>query len=310
MGGTGAASTGGTGPTNTGGTGTSTGGSTPEDCPDPGQVCVVTPVGWDGPAVLYDGPDDAMTQCPATSPDLVLQAASGLVDEPAACAPCTCTAASVYCQGHGFTPYGNVTCNAAVGWSSGGVMGNSCGSLSASGVQGIILNATTVDVTGCMPGGGTATIPPAKWGASVLMCTNADASTCTSGVGRCVNPAVAPWESGVCVFHEGDVECPAGFPNRHVLATKGEEVDTRGCSACACPQSFSCNPTFRFYSAANCSGLVIASNQANTCIALGAAANLNSYDVDWNAVSGSCPSAGGQPTGQIVPGNSITSCCQ
>jgi hypothetical protein len=84
-------------------------------------------------------------------------------------------------------------------------------------------------VSGTCPPSTIEAIEPATFSRRVLACGGATlGGGCASG-DVCVPPAV---EGGVCVWQEGEHECPADFNERRVLYTG--LTDTRSCQTCTC----------------------------------------------------------------------------
>lgn len=195
------------------------------------------PEGWSGPVarILANGSE--------TPPDCggVWNEEAGLlfsgVHAPAAACDCQCsaqpgncsTSATLYMQPEGspnclilpernytFPPATQPATGAASGrrWrvSSGGVEPGSC--LGESSPQ--LLPETT---TG-----------------NVRLCNLSQTNTTQCADGSiCAPPAIAPFLDEVCIWRDGDRECPAQYPDK--LTYYREVDDSRGCTGCSCTMS-------------------------------------------------------------------------
>ncbi len=86
----------------------------------------------------------------------------------------------------------------------------------------------------CAAVGGDATVSPpsaARVGIACTMAATEPAAGCTAGA--CLPTPAGDYVTGLCIYHSGEVACPAGaFGDRHVFYAG--TLDTRGCEACAC----------------------------------------------------------------------------
>jgi hypothetical protein len=106
----------------------------------------------------------------------------------------------------------------------------------------------------------------------------------------------------VCVWSDGELDCPAAFADR--LVTYTTLSDGKGCTACTCqPAQGSCTATVRV---------------GETCNAIDATlSDGDCYDTEddlsWFSLAYqrevTCPSAVTEPTGEVVPQGARTFCC-
>jgi hypothetical protein len=57
----------------------------------------------------------------------------------------------------------------------------------------------------------------------------------------CVTAPSTGFIAGLCIHHDGDMPCPAGFADRHVFYSGVD--DQRGCTPCTCGLSSVACPT-------------------------------------------------------------------
>jgi hypothetical protein len=155
-----------------------------------------------------------------------------------------------------------------------------------------------------------------SWPASGSACLLDDGGAC-NGQGVCV-PAPPPNAVGPCIGRDGDVACPASYPDKRLLYD-GAYQDGRGCTTCSCgsPVGSSCQCTggncgIGVHGQANCQGGLLG------FIPVGG--NCGSFTTNSNTVgvilvgaqvssAGVCPAAITQPTGSVTPTGPITVCC-
>jgi hypothetical protein len=141
-------------------------------------------------------------------------------------------------------------------------------------------------------------------------------SPITLGAG-CKTGLCAPVRAGsfaVCLAHDGDVPCPAAFPN-HLLRYAGY-ADSRSCTGdCTCGSTLACNAVgFTFFQQANCATLPFSFGTAcNVSLLMGGA--KSSYAVAFgNSGTASCvvKASTRMPTGGVTvsPGDARTICCR
>jgi hypothetical protein len=111
----------------------------------------------------------------------------------------------------------------------------------------------------------------------------------------------------MCVTHDGDMACPAGYPNKHTLSNGVS--DTRACSACSCNVA-----------TAPCTNIGIKTVTDPQCddasaVSVGACIAMPTQ-TQFIGVTATPPSAlacstdGGVPTGTVTAGPTQTVCCQ
>lgn len=210
-----------------------------------GDCVPAPPFGWEGPGLLWVGPEGTAPACPSHAPVLAYQGHAGFVPSPAACTPCTCspptggtctpplhfTASASSCAANGpptrtFDPPpawdGGCTAYDAV------AAGDLCngGPCVAS-----LTSSPLVSTPGaCTPS--TAILGDAgapSWKSAVRACR--PAGDCNDQSLRCQPTAAQSAGFLTCIFRDGAQTCPASYPFPH-LAFAG--FDPPACAPCSC----------------------------------------------------------------------------
>lgn len=307
------------------------------DCADPTcatvAMCVAEiPADWIGYDQLFDG-SASPPGCTAPFTGTATPGSSGLTAAAATCDACTCgTPANMTCDlpdqitvqdalcGNTPTDVGQLAVPAA--W-DGTCFGNDgfpggntvCGANGTSPCNvSVTANAPTVTGGSCAPAGGAATVPPTSFSNIGVACTGAPHGAGCTGTDVCQPKPAQGFESGLCIHHDGELDCPAGpFTNKHVFYTG--VTDTRGCTACGCgaPTGATCAATIQVFSTgpATCTGIPVASFTAGSCANLlgNPAVASRRATVTTAPTGGQCGPTGGAPTGTAVGSGATTYCC-
>jgi hypothetical protein len=308
-----------------GGFDASTGGSATASCA--GECVSLPPLGWQGPALLWLGPDGTEMACPAQAPVVVYQGhADPVALAPASCSACTCSISSGTCA-----PPAEITASTLPCEADGGVAftapfdfpTDSAGACTANdaipaGNNIHSLTSGPLRVTeSCMPSVATVTSAPAPgWQTAALACngTTDPLGACADHGKTCV-PGAAPPAFHTCIFQSGDNVCPAPYSDKYVVYAGFD--DQRGCAACSCdaPAGSSCTGILGVYEDGACLvgvPLVSAiSSYGPSCFDLSPPGPaLGSKTVTGLAYqAGACAPGGGEPTGAVEPSGPGTFCC-
>lgn len=290
-----------------------------DDC-SAGFRCVPqAPVGWQGPVAIYVGA--AATPAPSCGSswgtERVLN--GGAVTAPdATCNSCTCGAPTGgSCGLPTISIYdGAMTCSGLLTTLSPAAAGT-CYTfgLMGGGSDTAMSSAVPVANDGSCPpsGGGVATLPAPSWELAAVVCSDSPASAGGCGATtRCAPSPAAPFTIAFCISQDGDVACPAEFPDR-TLVYAGV-MDGRGCSACGCgsPNNRTCSGTVSLWPSSSCTGIEtqVPAN-GSTCVPFTSLAGTNSYQVATSGPSGgSCNDNGGNANGNVTPDQPVTVCCE
>ncbi|WP_437971843.1 hypothetical protein WMF04_22230 [Sorangium sp. So ce260] len=303
------------------------------DCVSP------APLGWFGPALLWYGPPDQAPDCPAEAPNVGYEGFADLAPAPLACAACLCDPpASASCQlplgwsAHATTCAGDIPGSVETAFAAPEAWDGACTAANAipAGqdcggqpcVQSLSVEAPSVLVSATCTARVDEPPPPARldpWQTRALACLPGAYTECPDDRSTCMP---SPGEPGVpppggfltCIFHEGDVTCESPYLDRHVFY-EGVE-DSRGCSACGCgePEGASCTIMASVYSDGACAETLVSAVVSSTTPFCGVpppGVALGSKSAEVVAVDpGSCTPSGGEPTGELMPVEPSTFCCQ
>jgi hypothetical protein len=255
--------------------------------------------------------------CAGDYPVEALEAFAGLDAPPAECEACLCDdAEDVECLPPKVQLYDNSNCSGAPDLEFELEPHDVCkvfgdfgsGSVSAESDP-VLMNPGTGS---CAASGGDVTLPEWGWDAQVRACSSGgNAGSC--GAGTCVPNPVGEFAGGLCVYREGDRECPNdAYPNRTLVYLSAE--DQRGCSACGCgdPQDVACEALIELHYNNSCSNLRDQiDNPGSECVVMpnSGYAPRSGKMVVYGTSGGDCPPTGGEAAGEVVPQGATTVCC-
>ena len=273
------------------------------DCTPAPSTCTSVPVGWQPVAITHATCPDGFG-----SPQTYLTSATG------AAFTCSCSCSGTqHCAG-------SVTLN-----QFGGDAGASCGSTPTtrtfgvtpncqSGNYGNILMGYSYTISGvayapapACTATPTPTTQPAVVTESVTLCT--PSLVCTAGA--CLSASQA---MNMCVSQAGTKTCPADYPTRTIMAPSFD--DTRGCGACACGSTLTCDLTGVVLNndAACSTGHPYEMTGTTSCAAAPSNYPLNAVQaVDATTGDGTCAmTSPSGPTGAVAlhDTTTVTVCCK
>jgi hypothetical protein len=289
------------------------------DCTPDYECADRAPQGWQGFFRLHTGPypNPNPSACPdGASPQSFF---SGPV--PAACEPCACG-----------TPGGGACAPAALSYWDGSAI---CGGGASADITGFLTDGACFSIPNLnLPGprSGKVTSPAMLTAAGA--CTpsggglqNKDPWTeqedvcgapTSGGKGcgpqkACVPRGGGDYTSGVCIWRDGNQQCPFKYANTRIVLAQ-TATDDRACSACTCdtPTGVSCaGGSYTLFNNADCTGtstpLSTTCADATLPLSDGKGAILPKFD---KPTGGSCQPQGGEPSGSVTPTSTKTICCQ
>lgn len=282
----------------------------PEACPIGTHVCVpAVPEGWLGPVALVEGPTSERD--PGCGELYGAEATVAYDDLVAPAAVCTCTCGEP----------SDTSCDVEL------ARDNSAGCGSPTNTWGVPVNGCVPAVSGSPGSYWQASAPPpdgtceetatddvdeAEFDTRVRLCSASERGpgVCEDG-GVCSAIPVAPFGEALCVYAEGDLECPAdsGYDVRRVVHR--DLVDNRGCTTCSCAIEGECTGSVYLLNTTDCSGMTLAGSAAiNGACSL---VNLGVESAEMSAsfeVEASCDPSGGAPEGEAVATDPVTLCCR
>ncbi|MFT3764765.1 MAG: hypothetical protein QM820_04505 [Minicystis sp.] len=288
------------------------------------------PPGWDGPDLLWHGPELQAPECPASAAGFYYQGHAGL-DAPNVCGACQCDPPTGVCALPGTMTASSATCpgdapgavktpfDPPVGWD--GTCTNTDAADAAALCGGgtcapsLAIASLTLLEAGCKP----TQLPVPKNGSAVWktyakVCQSFAPGTCADTAETC-GPVAEPGFHR-CISHDGDVACPALGPyhERHVFYQGF--TDTRACSPCSCgaPEGSTCKAQLSIFEDAACATMpsFVFTLDAETapCHPLNVGAALSSKSATEPAYTpGTCTPSGGVPMGSAEPADPMTYCC-
>ena len=305
----------------------------PEDCADeaacpgsacPGQCVPLPPLGFEGPVLLWSGPEAEAPGCPARAPTVAYEGHAELLEADKECPPCACTAPACVlpegvtasntsmCQGPQLIPF-----DAPGGW--GGACAAAAAVIEANELRSIEIAPVTV--RGCevvaqpVPQGPEA----ARWGVFARACRGEAVDTVCDDPGKTCLPSAEPPPPGFrqCIGYVGSAEprCPGEYPE--AVRFYGGVDDARVCGECVCTEmgASQCEAWLSLFRDSSCgTGLLstaVGPGMASCQEIQLAGATLGSMSASWvTNAPGSCVASSGAPTGAITPANPQYFCCQ
>ncbi len=278
-----------------------------------GNVCAPeVPAGWAGPVVWAEtATADPQPACPESYAELAFNAFDDLQAPPAECT-CECgEPTGVGCAPLTLELHGADSSCIGAPDDTFTIVGSACNNLpnEPSGQYWEVADPG-LSSGSCTPMDSTA-VPPAGFSQTSTVCGGA-----AIGEGECVGTetcVAAPpegFESRLCVWQEGDLECPTGsYEDRFVR--HADFSDGRNCTACTCGDpSGTCVGNVVLWPSPSCSGMLIAGmvSVGGSCVQ--AADSVNSAEAGTLSVEdASCAPSGGVPTGEAEPDEPFTLCC-
>ncbi|WP_437585757.1 hypothetical protein [Sorangium sp. So ce1000] len=306
-----------------------------------GQCVPKEPLGWSEPALLWIGSPEGVPSCPPTAPIVGYEGyADFAAPAPRTCPACACDPPEATCEVPAeWNAYASFSCGGpeapATSFATPDAWDGTCTSVNAieTGrtcdgapcVQSLAIQAPRVVSAGCAPR--VAETPenpdePATAGSFAIVaraCTGNASPPCADPGMTCtpappIGDAAPPEGFLTCIHHEGEQDCPATYPDRHVFYAGVE--DTRGCAPCGCtePTGATCSVLASAFSDERCSALVVAgvvgTADARFCGTITPGTALGSKSVSVVSLEpGRCEPTGGEPVGSIAPTAAATFCC-
>ncbi|RLB59058.1 MAG: hypothetical protein DRI90_15905 [Deltaproteobacteria bacterium] len=287
------------------------------DCEDPlcnSYSCVeqTIPASWSGLVVLFVG--TSAPSCSGHWPVLSFNADSGTVSAaPASCGNCTCNSPQgVSCPVASTSFWTGSNCNGTADLTQTPSAPNVCTAVSNATLGYLSAQTATVVPSGgtCSHNGGGFTLPPASFSAEAVLCEGATVGAGCPGTEACTPPAGSTFESGVCIYRDGNHACSAPFTVKHTIYTSID--DGRDCTNCTCgsPSGVTCTSTTQLYEGvtnSTCTGTPVVLPHPSSCTSVALAGSM--AFIPGSVTGGSCSASGGIPTGTATPGDQVSVCC-
>lgn len=268
-----------------------------------GWTCLPEPGGaWSGPFALADAADG----CGGDFPDELEALFADLLPDEGSC-ECSCGEPDVTCStGMDVIGYSQSQCVGPQGSMTVGE--NECyNTFSAS--HGLALDPAN---SSCAAGSVSADLPAPSFGSELVACGGfGPGGSCDAGE-QCVPEPGAGFEVGLCYSSEGDVTCPAGYPEKTLYFTTVE--DTRSCpDSCTCTASEAlCTVSVTGYASDNCGNpqgaKSVISGDENCVAASTAVQSIRPGSVTVQD-AGSCSPGTAELSGEVATSGTLTVCC-
>lgn len=310
--------------TGSGGTTSETGGvddtgtsSTGEPLPEcPGRCVELAPEGWSGPvATQTSDPGEKAPPCPRGFPTNAVEGFDDFVAPPAECG-CECGAPQgILCNQIGtLRSYGTAeACDGPVVDTT-NLTNGVCTGVSVPSSGFVRLEPVEVLNIGSCQASSTVELPEPSFDTRVTGC-EAEVQTgfsCDSAqaMGCLPKEAVAPATSRMCIWQEGEHECPEDTAYIDDWIVYNDFEDDRDCTDCSCddPVGVCDNASVTLYSSNNCLlGLTGIATGEGFCT------EIATNSITGRFLAGSptafCQEADVEPTGEVVQSEPITLCC-
>lgn len=299
----------------------------------PGECIPGVPYGWGPPTLVWIGTEAQAPACPEQAPFVGFEGHADPNLPPPACGACSCEPPAGTCGLPATIKANNTTCpppGAGVTltpfdppprWdgacsSFDAVMANqTCGSGLC--VRSLSIGPLRVEESPCAPVTASAPPVPPPWRTFARACSGTGAPpACEGNDGVCAPSPPAGFQQ--CIFHEGDVACPANPETAYSIkqGVFGGLNDTRACTPCACGASegSQCSGTISIFLDAVCAVPLlthpVVSDTMAACLDLPPGSALGSKSMGPTTYTlGTCPASGGQAVGSAAPTGPVTFCC-
>ena len=290
-----------------------------------GQCVPIPPYGWELPGLLWFGPELEAPACPVErAPVMGYEGHADPIDSPE-CPVCTCEPPTGECElPSSITAYTEPACAGATTYdfSAPDPWDGTCNSditiSAAQSPKSVRIAQLTLTESGCKP----PEPPPPRgeatsWKTFARACRGYGFSPCLDPGMLCVPTAEPPPQGFLqCIYQKGDLECPPGYPEKHVFYD--DISDTRKCSECSCgaPEGGACVATVSVFHDGACGawrGEAVMDSYIPKCVtlddALGDALGSKQatppvYEPGW------CKPIGGEVLGSAAVVGPSTFCCQ
>lgn len=282
----------------------------------PGRCVEMAPEGWNGPVATMDS--DPLEDPPACPTGFENVATEGFEDLVAADAICGCecgTPSGVLCEQTAvLVDYGaSANCNGPI-VDTYNLTNAVCSTTGIASSSWVALQQVELLNTGSCEAVPSELLPEIGWENRVTACEGevmaGFACDATPNLGCLEVAPAAPLGQRMCIWQEGDVECPEDsvYADDRILHTSVE--DTRACSECTCddPVGICNNSQATMYAATSCTFPVSGfSMGTGFCAQIGSTATRARYIA--GAPTSFCPPVDVEPMGDVDEAMPITLCC-
>ncbi|MEM6296632.1 MAG: hypothetical protein AAGA54_35525 [Myxococcota bacterium] len=284
------------------------------------HVCLDDPPkGWSGPVALQSAPFDAKTpeaeppECGTQYPDADASGFEGLLAEPAACS-CSCgNANGAACDTSTTLRFWGTDGGCSEGVPQAiNIFAASCNQLpSELPGNGSYTVEPILAVGGACPPTTETVVEPAQWTSNVTACSGGtviEDAGCAEG--RSCTPLPESTDAPLCIWQEGEHECPPAFDEARMVFSDVE--DGRSCETCSCsaPNGLCDDAVVSLWSGATCllpgAGVLDANAECNDT---GTANVARAASLNAGQATSFCTPSDPAPSGEAVGTDPVTVCC-
>lgn len=278
-------------------------------CPE-GPCTSAPPLGWEGPVLFWSGLVEDVPPCPEGAPVTAYEGYAGLttaLECPAcSCGPSACLWQEALLAGESCMPGGPaIPFPIPPGWDG------SCWSPGLiDGSEYTWLLYPPMPQAPCTPIEGPAAQAQIGWETMGRACRPVSCE----GAAPCAGTGGLEAGFAVCVYGEGERECPADYPERTVLHG-GVDNSGLGCTPCTCgaPEGGLCLGFIDRYRDTTCGdwdGGILVGSTGKACSGSTPPQDLGSITGFWYTQEpGTCAPGEGVPVGEARPTQPMTFCC-
>lgn len=269
-----------------------------QDCDQ--TTCVTVPDGWQGPVVLAHSGASCTGVYSRQVLELKDNVSGALADCPCSCGPPT---GGICKNAEPFEVHSVPACQDPAPVQNGVTM--TCANYAITGAESMLIHDSPSAGGSCLP-----LVPPVP--AQVVFETRTICSTDTGGgCGRstCTPlPDAENVEPFVCMHQSGDLDCPSGFPTKHLFFE--DVADDRDCSAgcvCGAPR---CPVTFDSHAASGCATpALVTYSSAMGCIENPQDITFGDFEIHQELAACGVAQDTNEPIGSVAGTNPRTVCC-
>jgi hypothetical protein len=271
------------------------GGGSDGPCPADALHAPAVPDGWQGPVQIATAPDEAaLPSCPFIS-SLVHADLTGASDCACTCGVDPASKCSAYTN---LYPDG-ANCGGVTQGVS--LPAETCHSINTFGLDsGEVVWQPMGDPCVAM---GLAQPTPAEWSMHTLLCA---ASATPMGDGSVCATPLSGFDPLICIYADGEGECPSEFPMRHQHYKNYR--DERSCTPCSCSGGACGGDVVVTPGDSNCSPMNTITIPPEECKLVSGLSSMPSAIYVAEA-TGTCAATGGEVTGEVTPSEPLVVCC-
>ncbi len=283
-------------------------------CPDSHTCVSEAPEDWNGPVTLLrnprsDDPDPEPASCERNYPRVDAQGFADLQAEPAECG-CECGSANASaCETSTTLRYwaDDATCDADIPQTI-TVFAASCTPLPDFPGSANYTAEPLQAVGGACQAASDEVVVPAVWNTEVTACGGAELlEGCAEG--RVCTPVPEAQDAALCIWREGEHECPDDF---EVDRTLYQDIDdTRGCETCSCgaPMGICDDARVFLWNGSTCLVPAAGSISADAECHQGGSTEARAASLSAGQPTAFCSPSEPLPSGEAVGSEATTVCC-